>query len=209
MEIERLIVGPLRTNCYILSEVDDCIIIDPGGDTSYIVDFLKSRNLTPTMILATHGHFDHILSVSDLKIRFNIPFFISRKDMRIAESFTIQTRTYAGYDPGPSPVPDNFLSNGDTFKVGNKKLKVVDTPGHTPGSCSFLIDWSFFSGDFIFSGSVGRTDFGGSMDEMLLSLKWAKALKDDFDIYPGHGRFSTLEAEKKSNPFFRENFLKE
>lgn len=206
MEIERLVVGPLNTNCYLLKEGRECIIIDPGGDPDVISGRIEKENLNPIMILATHAHFDHILSVSALKSEFNIPFLLGRKDESVLETFTRYTETYVGVSPGPPPIPDKYFRDGDSFRIGSISLEVVGTPGHTPGSCSFVIDNSMFSGDFIFKGSIGRTDFGGSFTEMKSSIRWAKELKNDLDILPGHGESTTLEEEKNHNRFFTEYF---
>ena len=206
MEIDRLIVGPLRTNCYILSEGRDCIVIDPGGDHDIIIEHLQKKNLTPTKILATHGHFDHILSVSAIKLKFDIPFFVSKKDEPIIEGFRKFVKTYFGMDPGDPPVPDKDINNEDIFRIGSKSLKAIENPGHTPGSHSFMVDNAMFSGDFVFNGSIGRTDFGGSYSEMSNSIRSLKKLEGDVNIYPGHGEFTTLEDEKNNNPFFKEIF---
>ena len=204
MEIDRLIVGPLRTNCYILSEGRDCIVIDPGGDHDIIIGHLIKRNLTPSKILATHGHFDHILSVSEIKLKFDVPFFVSKKDVPIIEGFREFVRTYFGTDPGDPPVPEKDINNGDSFRIGSKSLRAVENPGHTPGSYSFMVDNTMFSGDFVFNGSIGRTDFGGSYSEMSNSIRSLKKLESNVNIYPGHGESTTLEEEKKNNPFFKE-----
>jgi glyoxylase-like metal-dependent hydrolase (beta-lactamase superfamily II) len=203
MEIERLIVGPLRTNCYLLNDGGDCMIIDPGGDHDVIIEHIERKGIVPKMIVATHAHFDHILSVSALKSKFDVPFLLNRKDEAILETFIQYSETYTGIHPGTPPIPDRHFRNEDSLKFGNKSLRVVETPGHTPGSSSFIVDNSMFSGDFIFEGSIGRTDFGGSYTEMSRSIQWAKSLEINLDIYPGHGEFTTLEEEKKSNPFFK------
>lgn len=204
MKIERLVVGPLRTNCYVLIEGTECIIIDAGGDQDTIIRYLEDRKLTPKMILATHGHFDHILAVDPLKTRFGIPFLVNDKDKKIIDGFTEFVNKYFQIDPGSPPEPNLYINRDTTFKLGNKTISVVETPGHTHGSCSFIVEHIMFSGDFIFKGTVGRTDFGGSYGEMTASIRWVKGLKDDLEIYPGHGESTTLEEERVNNPFFSE-----
>lgn len=205
MDIERVKVGPLQTNCYVLIEEGRCVLIDAGGDQEKIVSFLEKKGVTPEVILATHGHFDHILSVSAIKSRFNVPFLINRKDMEIVSGFEQFVKKYIGFDPGPAPVPDEYIENGATIKLGNNSIEVVETPGHTPGSCSFIVEDNIFTGDFIFKGTVGRTDFGGSYTEMTASIEWAKRLGRDLNVFPGHGDSTTIENEKRSNPFFGGN----
>jgi glyoxylase-like metal-dependent hydrolase (beta-lactamase superfamily II) len=206
MKIDRLVVGPLKTNCYVLSEGTDCIVIDAGGSEEIIIDFLDREKLIPSFVLATHGHFDHILSVSAIVSRYKTPFIVSEKEEKIMESFRQYTKTYVGFDPGPAPIPDRYFRREDSFKLGVGSLSVVETPGHTPGSCSFVLNDSLFTGDFVFNGSIGRTDFGGSYTEMSKSIEWAKELQRDYDIFPGHGDFTTLENEKRNNPFFNKVF---
>jgi glyoxylase-like metal-dependent hydrolase (beta-lactamase superfamily II) len=204
MEIQRLVVGPLRTNCYVLSEGSSCIIIDPGGDQDIIIKRLEESKLVPSMILATHGHFDHILSVNPLKDKFDVPFLVSEKDNEIIDRFTEFVKKYFNMDPGPPPIPDRYLSSKTKLKLGDKTITISETPGHTPGSCSFFIENIMFTGDFIFKGSIGRTDFGGSYTEMTSSIRWTKKLRSDIKIFPGHGDSTTLENERLNNPFFIE-----
>ncbi len=201
MEVERLVVGPLRTNCYIVTDEEDCVLIDPGGNSDAIIRRLSERELEPKAILATHGHFDHILSVSALKTKYSRPFLISGRERAIIDGFTEFVKKYFGFDPGPPPEPDGLLENATTIKLGGTSIRVVETPGHTPGSCSFLVGDILFSGDFIFNGTIGRTDFGGSESEMKKSIDWIKALDSDLEIYPGHGEKTTLERERMMNPF--------
>ncbi len=204
MEIGRLVVGPLRTNCYVLSDGSSCVIVDPGGDAQTIIDHLEERKIVPTMIVSTHGHFDHILAVNILRERYDIPFLVSRKDLGIIEGFTDFVKKYFGFDPGTPPQPDGNLEQGTRLKLGGESISVAETPGHTPGSCSLFADGIMLSGDFIFKGTIGRTDFGGSYGEMTASIRWVKKLEPNIKIYPGHGDATTLEDEIKNNPFFRD-----
>ncbi|MGC8561770.1 MAG: MBL fold metallo-hydrolase [Thermoplasmata archaeon] len=203
MNIEKLKVGPLQTNCYILIEDKRCIVIDAGGDQDTIITFLEKRDIKPELILATHGHFDHILSVSAIKSKYGAQFLISKKDTEIVKGFEQFVERYVGIDPGLTPVPDDYIENDETIKLGDNSIRVVETPGHTPGSCSFIVGDNIFTGDFIFKGTIGRTDFGGSNSDMMSSIEWAKKLDSDFVLYPGHGDSTTLENEKRNNPFFR------
>ncbi len=127
-------------------------------------------------------------------------------DEGILNGFTSFTKKYFGVDPGPPPTPDLHLDSNSKLIIGDKNLSIAETPGHTPGSCTILVDGLMFTGDFIFKGTIGRTDFGGSRTDMISSIKWAKSLESDYVIYPGHGESTTLEAEKRSNPFFNELF---
>ena len=206
MEIKRLIVGPLGTNCYILSEGNDSLVIDPGGDDHIILEYLEKKRLIPKAIIATHGHFDHVLSVHSLKSVINVPFYLHKREEKILAGYSEFVKNYIGINPGPTPVPDQYLSKGTEFKLGDSTLIVIETPGHTPGSCSFIVGNSMFVGDFVFNGSIGRTDFGGSYSEMSTSIRMLKKMENNLDIYPGHGDFTSLDNEKTNNPFFKEIF---
>ncbi len=207
MEVERLVVGPVRTNCYLLHDKGQCIIIDPGGDPDKIIKMVKQRNFKPTLILATHGHFDHVLSVDVLRGEFGVPFLINNKDEPLLQSFNEHARLFLGLDPGSSPKPDGGLSTGNILQVGEEELEVMETPGHTAGSTTFVTSDSLFTGDFLFAGSIGRTDVGGSDFEMRNTLRKILALSKDYKVYPGHGNFSTLNYEKKNNGFLNRDFL--
>ena len=202
MDIVTLPVGQMAANCYLVSdkETKKSIIIDPGDDADYIQQSLSDNHLVPVQIIATHGHFDHIMGVLELKLAFNIPFFIHLRDEFLVKSMQSGASHFLGINPGPPPPIDGFLKIGYPIKFGSCKLSVIETPGHTPGSLCFYGKEQniLFTGDLLFAGGgVGRTDFAYSDPEMLKeSLKKIFKLPGNTVIYPGHGDSSTLQKEK-------------
>jgi len=204
MIIESLVVGPLEVGCYIIGceETKQVAIIDPGGDADKIAQVIKKKGLKPVYLLGTHGHFDHIAGVYDLQQTLECEFLISKEDSFLVENIKEQA-IFFGFDTVEKPRIDRHVKDGDTIKIGNITVKVLDTPGHTPGSVSFVINKSIFVGDTVFQGSIGRTDLpGGSYETLINSVKEKLfTLNDDTKLYPGHGPSTTLLDEKKYNPF--------
>jgi len=143
MEIERLVVGRLQTNCYLAScpKTNETVIIDPGDDGDFIAQRIHDLGLKPKLILATHGHFDHVLAVMELNLAFKIPFLIHEDDLFLLKRLRKTAEYFLGYDAYPEgilePLADRFLKDGDVITFGKEKLTVVETPGHTPGSICF------------------------------------------------------------------------
>lgn len=201
--VETLVVGQMDTNCYLLIDFSskEALIIDPGDDTQYISDHILTRQVKTKAILATHGHFDHTLAALGLQLAFKIPFLINQ-----ADSFLLnrqdETATYflKLRHVDPPPVVDGFLKEGQIITLGAHKLKVIHTPGHTPGSvCLYLSgDETLFAGDLLFADkAVGRTDFAyGSSNDLRQSLAKIFKLPGNTKIYPGHGRPTTINQEK-------------
>lgn len=196
-------VGTLETNCYIIfNDENSVIIIDPGGDGEKISFFLEEKKLRPLMIINTHGHADHCGANKFLKEKYSIPILLHRDDMEILNSFENRF-IFPLMGGSPSPNPDKFLKDGDSIKFGETSLRIIHTPGHTPGSISIFTDGILFSGDLIFSGSVGRTDLpGGSWSQLINSIKnKILILPDETIILPGHGPSTTVGREREDNPF--------
>lgn len=184
MKIKTVVVGPLGTNCYIITgdEAGEALVIDPGDDALDIIDALNEDNLEVSAIVLTHGHFDHIQAAGDIK---------KSKGGRIFAHPADQV-----------PGTDEPLAEGDELTAGGAVLRVILTPGHSRGSCSLIGDGAVFCGDLLFRDSVGRTDFeGGSMAELLRSLDKLKELPDETVVFPGHGPETTIGREKMMNPF--------
>lgn len=195
--IKTIPAGIYEANCYLLIDEDtkECGVIDPGGDYKKIEFEIKSANAKPEYILLTHGHFDHVGGVVDLANSFNIPFYISKVD----EDYMEKDDSVFGTLPKAS----GYLKEGDTLKLGNHTIKVLETPGHTKGGLCFVVENMVFTGDTLFQGSVGRSDFiGGNGLELVESIK-AKLLPlgDDVEVYPGHGPKSNIGYERRMNPF--------
>ena len=189
MKTKTLIVGQLQTNCYLLIDNGQCLIIDPGDDADFIISRIRDLEVKPIGIVATHGHFDHILSATELKLAFGIPFYLHKADLPILKRTQPTAKYFTGLEVDPPPPVDKYLKKGQILKVGKGKLKVVETPGHTPGGISFYIKGAVFVGDLMFAGGgVGRTDLqGGNAKLLKASIKKILKLSKNITIYPGHG----------------------
>jgi len=191
MQIKMKPMGDYQTNCYIVTQNNKDIIIDPGiGATQWVMANAKN----PIAILNTHGHFDHVWSNRELKEKLNIPIYTPKKDAFMLEN-----------DPlgrGTPPSKADVLVDGDQeLDIEGIKVKYRLFAGHTPGNSIIEIKDVWFSGDFLFEGSIGRWDFPySSGEEMIESLKKAMQIKDDFTLYTGHGLSTTLKREQKYMP---------
>lgn len=202
MAVETLVVGQLQTNCYLFydNHTREVVIIDPGDDGEFIINKIKDLNLKPKAILATHGHFDHILAAAELKLAFQIPFSLNAKDAKILARTQKTTKYFTGLNVEPAPVVDNFLINNKILTIGNLSLQVFVTPGHTLGSICLYCEKEklIFSGDLIFKdGGFGRTDLeGGDFSVLKQSIKKILSLNKHTIIYPGHGLKTNIENER-------------
>lgn len=198
MEIMRFSLGNLKSNCYILSEADKAIIIDPGYESDDVIRYIIKQNLTLEAIYITHGHFDHVGGVKQLKDQFNCTVYAPIKDkIWMGKSSYNQL----GYE---IPV-DTWVKDGDTFEAIGLLFTIYETPGHSEGSTVLSVDHILFSGDTLFYQSIGRTDIPLSDPQAIYrSVKRIYQLFDeDIMVYPGHGRTTDIGHEKKFNPFVR------
>lgn len=195
MHIQRLAFGMFQANCYVVSEGDSCFIVDPGEKADQIKEYLMEHNLTPKFILLTHGHVDHVGAVDELMDEFMVDTYMSPLDKR---SIDMGVRIFGKVFHETTDVHE-----GDEILFSDRKIKVIETPGHTKGGLCFLIENHLFSGDTLFRRSVGRSDFeGGSHDELINGIKnKLLILPEDTIVYPGHEAATTIGAEKKGNPF--------
>lgn len=204
MNYEVIAVGPLETNCYVVYCQDslECAVVDPGAEADRIFQLIARKSLKPALILNTHGHIDHIGANKDIKEKFNIPLYIHSADSPMLENVQ-QSEMAIFLGAMDSPSPDHLLNDGDKIKIGESFLRVIHTPGHSPGSVSFLGDGFLLSGDTLFFGGVGRTDLpGGSWKDMESSIKnKILTMPDEMIVLPGHGPFTTVGQEKRANPF--------
>jgi hydroxyacylglutathione hydrolase len=188
--LRKLIVGPYQTNCYILAckETMEGVVIDPGDEVFRIVKEISRNGIQVRSILITHGHVDHIGGAAELKRITKAPILIHPSDA-----------------PALRFPPDRTLQEGVEIQVGTYTLSVIHTPGHSPGGVCFIAPGAVFTGDTLFAGSVGRTDFPAGSHEDLVAGVRRKIfpLGDDLRIYPGHGPPSTIGHEKRTNPFFQ------
>ena len=203
MEVKVLQVGPIGTNCYILEDekARAAAIIDPGDEAGRILQVIEDDGVDVKYILLTHGHYDHTTAVPQLhKALPQAEIYIHRADANGAGS---QLFPLAGQ------IPDlKFYDEGDTLALGDMTIQVLHTPGHSKGSVTLKVGDVLFCGDTLFAGSCGRTDLaGGSYDEIMASLKKLGELPGDYHVCPGHDVTSTLERERRSNPFLREAMM--
>lgn len=204
MNYKLVVVGPLDTNCYLVycDETLDCAVIDPGAEAERIFPLVVELGLKPVIILNTHGHIDHIGANKDVKDKFNVPLCIHSLDSPLLEKIQeFELSFFLGAKE--SPPADRLLEDKDTIRFGKSSLRVVHTPGHTPGSVSFLGDGIVFSGDTLFFGGVGRTDLpGGSTKDLEKSIREKiLTLPPETIVLPGHGPMTSVGEEKESNPF--------
>jgi len=207
MKIKKFEVGPLFVNCYIIYDesTKEAVVIDPGDEPDLILDFIKEENLNLKYILCTHGHFDHIGSVKELKDETGAKVVLHEKDIEIYRNSPQIAMQFFSIEIEPQPEPDILIKNGEILNTGNVQLTVIHTSGHSPGSVCFYTEGYIFTGDTLFAGSVGRTDLiGGSMNELLNSLKKIASLPDETIVFPGHGPKTKIGIEKKTNPFYHE-----
>lgn len=204
MIIENIVVGPLEVNCYILGcdDTREAVIIDPGGDADEIIKAVEKGKFIPKLIINTHAHFDHVGGVKVIQDHFKIDFLLHKDDLFLIENLDEQATSF-GLDRIPEPDVNKFVNDGDKISLGQKVIKVIHTPGHTPGGVCYYVDNSVFVGDTMFAGSIGRTDFPGSSYETLIkSIKERLfPLGDSVTVYSGHGPSTTIGNEKSHNPF--------
>lgn len=200
-EVKTLVVGQLQTNCYLVFDrtTKEVAIIDPGDDSDYIISQILQNELVPKTIIATHGHFDHILAATDLQLTFEIPFLIHKKDTFLVTRMRRTAGHFLGTDSGPEPIMKEYLREGMKVYVGDASLEVAETPGHTPGSVGLKSRGIVFVGDTIFAGGgKGRDDFSYSNSvELEKSIKKVLRLPKDTVIFSGHGPASNIETERK------------
>lgn len=198
-------VGPLQTNCYILGckRTKEAAVIDPGGDADQILMTLAREGLHLAYIINTHGHFDHTLANGRLKKVTGAELLIHQADAPMITSQSAQGSMW-GMKIEDSPPPDRYVREGSLITFGDISLKVLHTPGHSPGGISLATDKVVFVGDALFAGSIGRTDFTGGDYEGLIRNVREKILTlgDDVVVYPGHGPQTTVGRERQTNPFF-------
>ena len=191
MKIIAIPLGSYQTNCYILAEGDRCLVIDPGDEADKVLGLLEKQGLTLEAILLTHGHFDHVGAVKTLAAETDCRVYLCQEELALPGAMTA----------GPLFYTD-FYKEGDRLPLAELSFEVLHPPGHTPGSVCLRFDEHLFSGDTLFAGSCGRTDFPGSSPrDMVCSLSRLAKLEDHLRVYPGHGSSTTIGEEKRYNPY--------
>jgi hydroxyacylglutathione hydrolase len=208
MLVKKLVVGDLQTNCYILGDEEskEGIVIDPGGDIDEIEKVIQKEGLNIKHIILTHGHADHIAAITELKKKTNALILIHPADSDMLVDPIYNLSSFTGEDL-ICPKADKFLDDGDKVKVGGFELEVLHTPGHSPGGISLFIDKMIFTGDALFCGGIGRTDFPGASHTQLLNSIKNKILQTPYDrvFYSVLGPETTIGEEKRNNPWVRGN----
>jgi glyoxylase-like metal-dependent hydrolase (beta-lactamase superfamily II) len=204
--IQTFVVGPLQSNSYLV--VDErsrqAAVIDPGMESESVLEAVHDEGLRVESVIITHGHFDHVFSSAAFKAETGAQVIMHPDDVPLLLEMP-ETARFFGFKAPPPPQPDRLVREGDVIKVGDLALRVLETPGHTPGGISLCLDNAVFVGDTLFAGSVGRTDLrGGSLDALLRSIRTRLLTLPDWTVvYPGHGAATSIGAERRDNPFLQ------
>ena len=204
MIFKSLVVGQFQVNCFILAceKTRQGVVIDPGDDALAILDLIREDDIRVVEVVATHGHFDHIGRVTSIVEKTGAPFAVHKDDLSRVECLSDIAALF-GLEADPPPRVDRFLAEGDTVRFGEETLRVLHVPGHAPGNIALVWPGHAVVGDSLFAGSIGRTDLeDGDLRLLLQSIREKLlSLDDETQIYPGHGPFTTIGAERRANPF--------
>ena len=201
MNIIAMPVGIYAANCYLVIDntTKESFILDPGGDSDYIINTVTKHNAKINYILLTHGHFDHTGAAVALSEKYKVPIYISKKDdeLVVRNEHMFEMQNFSG-------KPNMHITEKMTLSLGKATVRCIETPGHTPGGVCYLVEGNLFTGDTLFAGSIGRTDFyGGDLNTLISNVKNKLFVLEEFiKVFPGHGPESTIGREKKTNPFF-------
>lgn len=197
MIVKEILAGMYEEKAYIVMDEKskDGFVVDPGGNEETIFEIINNMGMNLKYILLTHGHIDHVSGATGLKALTGAPIYINKKDEEMIRKNTMLF--------GSIPEVDGYLEDGDILKLADKEIKVITTPGHTPGGVCFLIEDILISGDTLFNGSIGRTDFeGGNFKDLISSIKNKLMILDNnIKVYPGHNNSTTIGNEKRQNPY--------
>jgi glyoxylase-like metal-dependent hydrolase (beta-lactamase superfamily II) len=204
MRYKIVIVGGLETNCYLVycPGTMECAVVDPGAEPEKIIPFIAEEGLRPIVLINTHGHLDHIGANRDIKDKYHVPLLIHDADKDLLGKMqNLELSLFLGAQD--SPPADRLIRSGEDIVIGNGSLRVLHTPGHTPGSVGLLGDGFVLSGDTLFFEGVGRTDLpGGNQKQLEASIRDKfMILPDDVVVLPGHGPLTTIGQERQNNAF--------
>lgn len=204
--VEALVVPPFMENTYLVCDdvLGEALLVDPGCEAEPIARWLNEHGLRAVGIVNTHAHIDHVAGVAQARRHFGVPFAIHAREKVLVQALPVQARMF-GMEPPEALEVDRWLAEGDEVRVGAHVARVIHTPGHSPGGiCLFFAgERRLLTGDTLFVGSVGRTDYpGGDSKKLLMSIRERLfTLGDDVLFYPGHGPSGTLGDERRTNPF--------
>lgn len=214
MFIKCVAGGLFLTNCYIIGdeETKEAVLIDPGEQVDDILREVKNSGMNIKSIVNTHTHIDHVAGVAEVKKQLNVPFYIHRKEQPVLDLLPESAKRFPQFGDVEVPEVDDYLEEGDSVEIGKLKAEILLVPGHTWGSICLLFreNECVISGDTLFAGSVGRVDLtgGSSMEELIGQIKEKLInLPGSYNVLPGHGPTTTIETEKRTNPFIRSGGL--
>ncbi len=203
--VRGIVVGIFQENCWVIGSrrTGQAICIDPGDQADEILAMARDMGVTIKRVVSSHAHIDHVMAVRPVQERTGAPFMLHAADDPLLASGWAWATQQFGIEAGPAPAPDDALNDGDLLGVDGVQLRVIHTPGHTPGSVSLYADGLLFSGDTLFRGSIGRTDLPGGDYRTLMSSIVGRLLKlpDDTIVLPGHMQQTTIRDERQRNPF--------
>lgn len=206
MLLQRMAVGIYGANCYIIGSENtmEAAVIDPGGDAEKIFNFLQDNEMKCKYIILTHGHGDHVGGLKELKKLTDAPIYMHKADSYLLQD---KNKNYSAVMGGKAIEmnADVFIGDGEELELGELKLKIIHTPGHTPGSICIYVNNVVFTGDTLFANSIGRTDLeGGDYNLIIPSIKEKlMVLDEDTTVFPGHGPASRIGIEKATNSFIK------
>lgn len=206
IQVKQVVTGTIEENCYIIYKGTDALIVDPGDETSKIKNEIEELGVRPIAVLLTHTHFDHIGSLEDIRVDYDIPVYVSPEEQDWLGDPSKNLSSYNPFEIKANPA-DYLFSPSESVSIAPFTFTVVSTPGHSPGGVSFIFEEDGFviSGDALFRGSIGRTDLPGSEPEKIVPAieKELFTLPEDTIVFPGHGNQTTIEYEKRTNPYFK------
>lgn len=203
MKLYTIPLGAIGANCYILGcGGGEAVVIDIGEQPQRLIGFLEQHSLKVNTILLTHGHYDHVGGVEAVRKAYGAKVYIHENDAEMLRSG--EANLAADFGEEFQPVESfETLTDNQILHIGELEIKVLHTPGHTPGGVCYLTEGKLFSGDTLFRGSIGRLDLGGNRDDMIASLRRLVRLEGDYEVYPGHEASSTLDWERANNRYMR------
>lgn len=206
MIVERIPAGRYAVNCYIVGDeaTKKAAVIDPGGDVDDILQVLENNDLELEYIILTHAHGDHIGGVEELKEKTGVPIYLHQDDLYMLKDSRANQSAALGGPPVETDA-DKFIEDGDILELGELKLNIIHTPGHTKGGVCIQVENLLFTGDTLFANSIGRSDLeGGNQEKLMESIKnKIFTLDEDITVLPGHGPATTIKIEKTTNPFVK------